>query len=513
MPAAFSLPRLPAGAAARAFSPATPPTSFAVVLGAVSVPPPPPRLAPLPLLLETRLRSFAEGAGFPDVDAGEVEFENVAVAEFAALVPFPVVMPTPPRLAPLPLLREARLRSFAEGAGFPDVDAGEVEFENVAEAEFAALVPFPVVMPTPPPFPVIMPTPPPFSGPLTELTTALEPVLDRAAPADGLRTNLMLLDASIEVDAFPAPPAAPVVIPSLLLADPIRDPGLICEFPTFRPNDNTPASAAREASIATRGRAVAALEKMVAAPTTTTPVRTEAARLPLRTTEVATPEAANTSFDLQRVAAANGDFDETAGEGTPTGAEADTSQPHDGAGTGAAWVPDQFEFVVHGALPVSTSELPLENLADVAGKTEALGEVQDAGARVADRLTLRLDDALGHWEVDMVRHAELLDLVLRGDAELHRMVADATPELRDRLAAEGLTLHRIEFMAPNAPRGETNRAVEAAHQGEAANSGGTTHQHASGNGRREEAPPPAPAKPRRPAIAGLIRGGLLNRAV
>ncbi len=447
MPAAFTLPALPAAAASRGYGEAPPPASFAVVLGAVTEPP--PRLAPLPLLLEAGLRSLGEGFGFPEVEAAEIEFEDLADADLAGLVPFPIIMPMPP----------------------------------------------------------------PFAGQVTELSTLLEPVLDHAAPAD-LRTNLMFMDASIEVVHTPEMPmvtisqgpgaAAAVLVPSPVPADPIRDPGLVFEFPTFLPiGGASPASGCDEAAAAP-----------LLAPQA---FWTEGARRGLgeagRPVEPPAQEAAKTSFDLHRVAAANGDFDETGSDQGEAGTSADSAADGDGSASGSAWAADQFQFVVNGALPVSTSELPLEKLAGVAGKIEALGEVQDAGARVGNRLTLRLDDALGHWEVDMVRHDELLQLVLRGDAELHQMVGEATPELRDRLAAEGLTLQRIDFAAPNTARGESSRAVESLREGEGANFGDTTHQHASHDGRREEAPAWPPAKARRAAIAGRVRDGLLNRAV
>lgn len=82
-----------------------------------------------------------------------------------------------------------------------------------------------------------------------------------------------------------------------------------------------------------------------------------------------------------------------------------------------------------------------------ADRDAAASMLMDAQAGVADGITVHLDDVLGRWEVDVLRRGNELDLVLRGDANLHDAVRQAAGELRERLRGEGVTLNQLHFEA------------------------------------------------------------------
>lgn len=168
---------------------------------------------------------------------------------------------------------------------------------------------------------------------------------------------------------------------------------------------------------------------------------------------------------------------------------------------------------VGAAAPVTTAATPVaaptavqigaDAPSEAAARAEAATLQQDAHATVGNAITVRLNDAIGHWEVDVIRRDHLLDLVVRGDGSLHDAVRDSAPELRERLAQDGVTLNRVAYSDPHR---SGNMRQE-----------GTSNPDA----RREEAPPwPRSAATRAAAAsvpnlaaAAFVRRGVLDRAV
>ena len=158
---------------------------------------------------------------------------------------------------------------------------------------------------------------------------------------------------------------------------------------------------------------------------------------------------------------------------------------------------------------------------DGIGRAETVRLLQDAHALPSTGITLRLDDALGHWEVDLIRRDQLIDLVVRGDAGLQKDVLASTPELRERLSHEGLLLNRVAF---SDARSELKTEAKA---GSGAGSDSAAQHQASrdSNPQRKEEPswvPPrmqAPRRPGAPPTASLPTAsaptprGSLNRVV
>ena len=107
-----------------------------------------------------------------------------------------------------------------------------------------------------------------------------------------------------------------------------------------------------------------------------------------------------------------------------------------------AWSPQPGSAGLASHLAVETDAVPDP---DGIGRAEGVRLLQDAHAMPSTGITLRLDDVLGHWEVDMIRRDQLLDLVVRGDAGLKEVVLASAPELRERLSQEGLVLNRVAF--------------------------------------------------------------------
>ena len=273
-------------------------------------------------------------------------------------------------------------------------------------------------------------------------------------------------DAGLRLPPRPAAPPVTGLRGAPVPADPIRDPGVVFEFPEFFLPPRESAA-------------------------------TEVAPDPLPA-EVG-PTAANGSFADDDCAGA--DAGPSDGQADPDTAPAAASAPERTA----------TAFTVRTDTPAPVGPDPAR-----VDRSEAVATAQDAQVVLGDRLTLRLDDQLGRWEVDIVRHDDLLDLVLRGDADVQRIVADATPDLRERLAQDGLTLNRVEFQPNGEARGETGRAVEQTST--KGNAGFGDPRHPSGGGaRREEAPAwPVPRTPRStPTTEAANRApeGLLDRAV
>ncbi len=133
-------------------------------------------------------------------------------------------------------------------------------------------------------------------------------------------------------------------------------------------------------------------------------------------------------------------------------------------------------------------------LTAVADRVVAAAMTLDAQVGIEGGITVHLDDALGRWEVDVIRQGTDLTLVLRGDANLHDAVRQGAGELRERLARDGISLTQLQFQPHE--RGDGNRtAVTATHQ---ANGSGFGHPSGEGAARREDAPPlPAPRAPRK----------------
>ena len=135
---------------------------------------------------------------------------------------------------------------------------------------------------------------------------------------------------------------------------------------------------------------------------------------------------------------------------------------------------------------------------DTQTRVDAAATQQDAALSVHGAVTVKLDDALGHWEVDVVRHDDLLDLVLRGDASVHQAVAESTPELRDHLARQGFTLNRLEFVDHRDGASDPTRAVRGTQNPESGRSTDMSqHSSAHSEARREDIPAwPTPRAPR-----------------
>ncbi len=164
--------------------------------------------------------------------------------------------------------------------------------------------------------------------------------------------------------------------------------------------------------------------------------------------------------------------------------------------------------------PTADTPIATDVPSSAATLAEAASLRMDAAATPTQGVTIRLDDALGAWEVDIVRNDDLLNLVVRGDAGLHQAVQAATPELRDRLAHDGYTLHHLE-LAPSDQNFDPTRVV-APGRATSSGLGGSMNQDspARQEARREEAPPWAP--PRRiatPTPERARRPGGLDRAV
>lgn len=152
-------------------------------------------------------------------------------------------------------------------------------------------------------------------------------------------------------------------------------------------------------------------------------------------------------------------------------------------------------------VPAEEMALPADAAAD---RAAAASMLLDAQAGVADGITVHLDDVLGRWEVDVIRKGNELGLVLRGDASLHDAVRQASGELRDRLAKDGVTLTQLHFQSLD--RTESNRSAVTA-TGEASSAststGGEPHERGA---RREEAPPWPPPRARRMVSAATDAG-------
>jgi len=411
-------------------------------------------------------------------------------ASFALLLE-PIDAP-PPRLAPM--VRPTRPPADA-------VDAGPlVSIEDPDDLELigpdAATVPTPplgvtalmLLDLTAPPAPA--PTAAPAADALTPAVLAAAPdatALAGALTALGVRAEVVSVDrvtipnhedpwaaapplrgpdAGLRLPPRPAPPPMTGLRGAPVPADPIRDPGVVFEFPDFF-------LAPREAAA------------------------TEVAPDPLPA-EVG-PTAANGSF---------ADDDCAGADAGPSDGQPD---PDTAPAAASASERTATPFGVRTETAAATGTDPARG-----DRSEAVATAQDAQVVLGDRLTLRLDDQLGRWEVDIVRHDDLLDLVLRGDADVQRIVADATPDLRERLAQDGLTLNRVEFQPNGEARGETGRAVEQTST--KGNAGFGDPRHPNGGGaRREEAPAwPVPRTPRSTAAteaANRAPEGLLDRAV
>ncbi len=67
------------------------------------------------------------------------------------------------------------------------------------------------------------------------------------------------------------------------------------------------------------------------------------------------------------------------------------------------------------------------------------------------RLRLAVEDAAGAWELDLHRHAGVMDLVLRGGDDLRLLVRDAARELREAVSAPGALPGRVEWESDAAP--------------------------------------------------------------
>lgn len=143
-------------------------------------------------------------------------------------------------------------------------------------------------------------------------------------------------------------------------------------------------------------------------------------------------------------------------------------------------------------------------------RAAAASMLLDAQAGVADGITVHLDDVLGRWEVDVIRKGNELGLVLRGDATLHDAVRQASGELRDRLAKDGVTLTQLHFQSLD--RTESSRSAVTATAEASSASTSTGGEPQERGARREEAPPWPPPRARRivsaAADAGHRRNGL-----
>ena len=322
---------------------------------------------------------------------------------------------------------------------------------------------------------------------------ALEPIDTMSAPSgmpDGLADDLAALDVNISVSAmepksaapslgngtsltgddaavfeFPKPASKPAVphhrapLGAPLPADPIRDDGLLFEFP--RP----------------------------LAPSAPAPGTLGLPSLPgVHPSVPGRPGTPGVSTGLPASDEEGGETSSTFGALLGVGAAAPVA-------TG-----DPRMTPLTASTAVNTgADAPSE----AAARAEAASLQQDAHTAIGNAITVRLDDALGHWEVDVIRRDHLLDLVLRGDASLHDAVRDSTPELRERLAQDGVTLNRVAY---SDPQRNTHMRQE-----------GTSNHDA----RREEAPPwPRSVAPRTRATtvpnlasAAFVRRGALDRAV
>ena len=88
------------------------------------------------------------------------------------------------------------------------------------------------------------------------------------------------------------------------------------------------------------------------------------------------------------------------------------------------------------------------------------------------RLRLAVEDAAGAWELDLHRHAGVMDLVLRGGDDLRLLVRDAARELREAVSAPGALPGQVRWESPAAPTGVAPSAASE----QASTSSGTDQQ-------------------------------------
>lgn len=477
-PAGFGL----AGAAAPD-APA-PAGSFALLLGAV--PEPPPRLAPAPTLLSASLAAVPGLPALPTVDGAALRLTEAGVA------------------AP-------------DGEADPTLDAANgLPFTMVHAVPVYPLPALALGAPAAPP-PVALQASAP--APARAAEAALDALLERAPDAAALREAFELLAVQVEVlAAEPAgrTPPATTLLPAPLAAEVERAGLTALQRPA--PSERPVAPNGRAGAPArSPGRAAARDATASATPTAPPNGAPPPGEADVGPRPPYVPAAAAPVAEVNALAgrdAANRGFEDD-DTGTPAVGDAVTAPAAEPVGFG--WEPSTPEpLATHitgrPGLAVDAHELR-------ADRAEGLAAAQDARATLGERVTLRMADQLGQWEVDVVRRDDLLDLVLRGDADLQRIVTEATPELRERLSQDGFTLHRLDFVAPNDPRGESARAIEATTGKEAAGFG-DSRQGRPDDSRREEAPPWPFERARagsRPAAAArntnVVSEGRLDRAV